>query len=360
MLHLSPLCGNKPRILFLPNWRVHPEVPGEARQSPDFFPRDGRYWMFRHFDSVPRVDVLDAASWRYWAKEEQYLRFYVGQAARALSRCRDYDLVFAFGAQSAVALLGALRLLRRRHPPVIVDDAGCLNAGRPDRRLSFWSTRWALREAAHVVWHSSASLRLCEDVCPELATRGQFFPFGVNLPDLAGAVVADGDYAICVGQSPRDWRNLAATWSRFPYRQLILVGAPQTGVPRQPNVTVLPKVPFAEYISLLAGARLVILPIPDGLASWGQMTLLQAMGLGKPVIVTDVRPVRDYISAGCVRVKANDVADLTRAVDRFWEDEEARRTLGNEARRVIADFYSEPVMAKRFQSIITETLLRAR
>lgn len=330
-----------------------------ARQSPDFFPRDGRYWMFRHFDSTPRVDVLDAASWRYWTREEQYLRFYVGQAVRALSRCRDYDLVFAFGAQSAVALLGALRLLGRSHPPVIVDDAGCVNGGRPDRRFSFWCSRWALREAAHVVWHSSASLRLCEDACPELATRGEFIPFGVNLPDLAGAVVADGDYAICVGQSPRDWQSLLAAWSALPHRRLVLVGAPQREVPTQRDVTVLPRVPFAEYVRLLAGARLVILPLPDGLASWGQMTLLQAMGLGKPVVVTDVQPVRDYISAGCVRVKANDVADLSRAVNRLWEDEEARQTLGTEARRVVANFYSEPEMARRFQRIITETLLPA-
>lgn len=366
MLHSSPPAGRRPRILFLPNWQVHGAGAAAGRQTPDYYPADGLYWFFRHFERPAAVDVLDAASWRRWDLEERYLRLYAGQGLQALLREREYDLVFAFGAQSAVALLAATRVLPRRagRPKVLVDDAGALNAGRPDRRLTFQATRWALRGADRIVWHASATEELMRRLCPELAARGEWFPFGASLADLdsaapdgraQGAPEGEG-YALCAGNSPRAWERLVAAWPRSGPR-LLLLGAPPLTLPKlPPSVRALPRVPFSEYARFVAGARVVLLPLPEGWSSWGQMTLLQAMGLGRPVVVTDVLPVRDYVARGCLTVPAGDMDALVGAALDLWDDADRRRALGADARRAVEEEFDERLMARRFEQTIAGLL----
>jgi glycosyltransferase involved in cell wall biosynthesis len=54
--------------------------------------------------------------------------------------------------------------------------------------------------------------------------------------------------------------------------------------------------PKDEYDRALLGARAVVVPLRAAARSAGQQTYLNAMMLGKPVIVTDVYGVHDYIS----------------------------------------------------------------
>jgi glycosyltransferase involved in cell wall biosynthesis len=356
VLHKVPAGTRGTRVLFLPNWPVAGAADAAGRQSPDYYPSDGQYWFFRHFAMPVAVDVLDTAAWPGFRLEESFAHFYLSQGLAAARIASQYDLVFAFGAQSAVGLLALLRLRQKPHPPVIVDDAGCLNAGRPDRRVSFSATRWALGGASRIIWHSTASLELCRELCPELAAKGEYLPFGTNLRDLAGVDVSDGDYAVCAGNSPRGWTQLATAWRAFPGRRLLLLGSDLRQADLPSHVLSMPKVPFRTYVRLLAGARLVVLPLPDGWASWGQMTLLQAMALGKPVVVTDVRPVRDYISQGCVTVRSDDYDAMLREAGRLWLDADLRRTLGRVARQAATERFDEALMANRLEAILVESL----
>jgi len=57
-----------------------------------------------------------------------------------------------------------------------------------------------------------------------------------------------------------------------------------------------------EFMHLLAGARAVVVPMRKMLRSAGQQTYLNAMRLGKPVIVTEAPGVRDYIIDGSTGV----------------------------------------------------------
>jgi len=343
----------------MPNWAVVPENRRHGWQSPDYYPDDGKYWFFRQFAEEWSVDVLDAASWYYWASEERFLRFYLGQGLQALRHVNRYDLVFAFGSQSAVALLGTLRCLGLPHPPVVVDDAGCLNAGHPEKRLSFQATRWALEDTAAVIWHATASRELCTRACPRLAARGTFVPLGINDHEFLSTPTHDGGYALCTGYAQRGWPTLLDAWRSLPGVPLKLLGAPlrQAGLP--PGVTVLPRMSFPDYRDLVAGARVVVLPVPDGWASWGQMTLLQAMALGKPVVVTQTKPVRDYLSdEWCVPVPPEDPAALAQGVQSLWNDPCSRDRLGKAARQAVTERFSERQMARRFEDLLLRVLRR--
>ncbi len=54
-----------------------------------------------------------------------------------------------------------------------------------------------------------------------------------------------------------------------------------------------------EFRQLMAGAAMVVVPMEEGhLHSGGQQTYLNAMAMGKPVIVCDPRGAPDYITDG--------------------------------------------------------------
>ena len=112
------------------------------------------------------------------------------------------------------------------------------------------------------------------------------------------------------------------------------------------------RVSFAEYQRYMAHARIVVHPVPDGAASFGQMTLLDAFAAARPVVVTDVAPVRDYLGAWCERVGGGDPASLAKAVRELWEDRGKRSRLGAAARAAVERRFSEREMAVKFESIL--------
>jgi glycosyl transferase family 1 len=57
-----------------------------------------------------------------------------------------------------------------------------------------------------------------------------------------------------------------------------------------------------EFMQLLASSHAVVVPLRQTVRSAGQQTYLNAMGLGKPVVVTDAPGVRDYVIDGVTGV----------------------------------------------------------
>ena len=57
-----------------------------------------------------------------------------------------------------------------------------------------------------------------------------------------------------------------------------------------------------DFMTLLANAHAVVIPLRQSVRSAGQQSYLTAMGLAKPVIVTEAPGVRDYIVDGVTGV----------------------------------------------------------
>jgi glycosyltransferase involved in cell wall biosynthesis len=164
---------------------------------------------------------------------------------------------------------------------------------------------------------------------------------------------------MCAGYSNRDWKTLAEAWDVLPSVPLLLLGAPREAQSILPMATSLRKVDFATYIRLMARSRLVVLPLPDGWGSWGQMTMLQACALGKPVVVSDVKPVRDYLGPWLNAVPSKDPAALARAVSVLWGTSSRRRELGALSETVTVERFSEAVMARAIEAELLRAVTNA-
>ncbi len=65
----------------------------------------------------------------------------------------------------------------------------------------------------------------------------------------------------------------------------------------------------------------MVIPLHDVLYSTGQTVLLENLAMGRPVIVSDVSVVRDYISpAVATAVPPEDVDALRGALDEEWSE----------------------------------------
>jgi hypothetical protein len=351
---MMPAASAGARILFVPNWRVARELQATPVQRPNLaLPREP-YWFFRHFVRPPEVTVLDVGHPVCASLQDRFLSFYPAQALRAAFGAHRYDVIVVHGAQSAVALLPMLRGLARFAPPCIVIDPGCLNMARPERRVQFALTRRALGLSQHIVWHSSASKRFCEKRAPELAAKGSFVPFGIALDDLPAVTQVDGDYAVCLRYSARTWPLIADAFSQMRDIPLYLLSK-QRGAVTHP-ATRLEEMPFAEYCRFVARARLVLLPLDDGWGSWGQTTLLHAMALRKPVIVSNVKPIRDYAQRGCVLVEPETPGAWAEQLRAVWHNADLREKMARGGFEAVASEFSEQRLGRELESVVDSVL----
>jgi glycosyltransferase involved in cell wall biosynthesis len=101
---------------------------------------------------------------------------------------------------------------------------------------------------------------------------------------------------------------------------------------------------------LYRGSDLVLLPLEDSTAN---NALLEGMACGRPVIVTDIGGVRDYISAEAADlVPPRDPAAILQLLARYAADRDSLADRGGAARKHAEALLSWPMAADRFDSIL--------
>jgi glycosyltransferase involved in cell wall biosynthesis len=125
------------------------------------------------------------------------------------------------------------------------------------------------------------------------------------------------------------------------------------GVP--PNVEVQSLSP-AEFRQRMAEASIVVMPMRATLLHAGaQQSILNAMLMGKPVVLTDPEGGSDYIESGNtgLLVPYGDTAGLQQAIQSLLDRPEERRSMGERARLAAL-----PLTTERCNTLIWEHALR--
>jgi glycosyltransferase involved in cell wall biosynthesis len=152
-----------------------------------------------------------------------------------------------------------------------------------------------------------------------------------------GLVAASGDYLFSGGDSMRDYPMLLAAVRDLPIPVRIATHwRPPSGFFVPSNVR-FETTDRSEFLTVLAGARLVVLPLrTDNLRTCGQQSYLNAMALGKAVVVTDPDDAAFYIEHGRTGMltPAGEPEMLREAIVSLWDSPEKLRGMGEEARHV--------------------------
>lgn len=273
------------------------------------------------------------------------------KALKLLIHEGDYDAVVT-GDLRTGQILGFSRTLLRTRRPIHVqteitldreNDSFLWKLKRGFQRLAFASTDLLVTSALGEVDIYSQRLRIPRE-------RFRFVPFHTNVVD-PGPVGEERGYAFSAGRSGRDFEVLARAAEGLDMDLVVLANAASLkGVTFPSRTTVLVDQPYDQYLELLHGSDFVVVPLTDLPRSTGQVVILEAMAIGKAVIVTETVGTVDYVESGenGLLVPPGDAEALATAMRRLSEDPELRARLSakglESARRHTFRIYVEEIL----------------
>lgn len=348
------------RILFLPNWHVNRlSVDDCTIQAPDKQVLGEPYWFFKYFPKDTQVDIIDIGEENWLRCIEHKIKFYVAQPWKAFRIRHRYDLVISHGAQSGL-MYELLSSFVKRKPRHLMFDIGGLNGARVNR-TEMPLIRWALRKAPHIIVHSSRQLHLYSAHYPKLASNATFIPFGNDVDYFQPEEREMKRLILTFGRAKRDNDTLCAAFSTIPDKKgfkLVVVGDVQLKEKYAGcrEVEFLPPVPLKRLVELTRESAFVVVPLPEYLYSYGQMSFLQSMALGKALIVTETTSSVDYVRSapGVERVLPYDVDGMMEALKRLMAcDFSDLRKRGEANRKFVVSHFSERQMAEKIFDFIS-------
>jgi glycosyltransferase involved in cell wall biosynthesis len=168
-----------------------------------------------------------------------------------------------------------------------------------------------------------------------LGSKAAFLPLPAD-GDLAAATrdAVEGDYVFAGGSAGRDYATLISAVRDAEICVQLVTFDPSVLGTIPENVDVAGPMPVHAFLTRLAGARVVAVPLASADSPHGQTTLVQALALGRPVVATRSVGVVDYVDDGVegYLVDAGDEAALRCALLRVARDDELRSRLAAHAR----------------------------
>ena len=249
-----------------------------------------------------------------------------------------------------------LSFLPRRWRPTIVfcGEAWAPNTGWRavlDRII----VRFADRAVSRYALLSNDERRLFPLVWGVDEAKVHFVPYMCSLTEeeMQGCVET-GTHIFAGGNSFRDYAPLVEAARMMPEHSFVFATSKLNNHPNLPPNVRAGQVPTDEYVRLLRGAALVVVPLRTGTyRASGQQTYLNAMALKKPVIVNDALGVRDYVRHGenglivrgtpdsyveALRWALDPVhqPDVERMIERAYQDVLERFNVTHHARALVA------------------------
>jgi glycosyltransferase involved in cell wall biosynthesis len=195
------------------------------------------------------------------------------------------------------------------------------------------------------------------------AAKLGFVPLHSSPEYLARPVVPHQRYVIAAGRTFRDYATLIEAFAGVDL-PLTIVASPSNIPARDipPNVTILFDRPLSELIDLIASSMIVVVPLQEREISIGQTVVLEAMSMGKAVVVTAVNGTIDYIEhmETGVLVPPRDPEALRRAVLLLAGDDALRQRMGAAARQRISTHFLPSHYAAQVAELLCGTGAHAR
>jgi glycosyltransferase involved in cell wall biosynthesis len=106
-------------------------------------------------------------------------------------------------------------------------------------------------------------------------------------------------------------------------------------------------------------SRFIVIPLRIDTGMWcaGSTSVLQAQALGKPVIVTHLPGIAEYVKNGETGyvVKGNDPDAMAEAINRLWKDPQRAAEMGKNARQWMRENFSLQNYVDQFAALVKRT-----
>lgn len=252
-----------------------------------------------------------------------------------------------------------------KHKPLVAVDLVLGYPGTPIARLESVIKKALLCRVDHFINYFKCSAGYAS-FYGVTAARSSFVHFKPNLRHRYETVPnPDGEYVLCFGRSRRDYDTFFRAVKQLPYaaaiprpdfKQLRAHGSRFSYQLDQlpPQVMLLEDDGSQEaMIRIIGGANIVALPmVPDNLLA-GIGVYLNAMLLGKCVIITEGAGVTDVLTDEGLFVPAGDPDVLAETIQLAWEDKELRLRTARNGYRHATSLGGEAELHQRVLTTLT-------
>lgn len=216
--------------------------------------------------------------------------------------------------------------------------------------IKFALMRMILQRVDRCVLYARADIPRFAEYYKFPKSKFNFVPFHNTLhPHRYIYMETPGTYIFSGGNSDRDYSPLVEAMRPLGAQCLIACSpAALQGIDLPINVYRVEANP-RQFRQLLKGAAIVVAAMKGGLLrSAGQQTFLNAMRLGKPVIVSDPEGAADYITNGetGLLVPPGEAEALRHALDRLLRDSAEISRIGKNAQGASAGFTTQNTCGK--------------
>lgn len=309
------------------------EVRGGRRPCPEYLRLEERHG----------VELLDWSRLGSWAGGRS-ARVSVAHAAAGLRRAADFDAVFSDGEHVGVPLALAMRARGVRRPHLMLGHH--LTNGA--KRQVF---RWLRPQAriSRVLVHSRRQVELASAELGIPRDRVRFVPYCADTGFWSAAPPSSSEpLVVSAGREHRDYATLATACRDLPVRVHIAAGSlfsPSATHTQPESWPAGFSVGFADHVTLrdwYARAAVVAVPLVPTDFQAGVTTILEAMSMARPVVVSATAGQRDVVEDGVtgVMVPPGDPGALREALERLLASPAERARLGANARAAVEERFS--------------------
>ncbi len=269
---------------------------------------------------------------------------------QSLYKSRRYDLVLAFSEAPALLPVLAKLLLGNRVPVAVCDPGVTENWPLREHLLDFIVPRL---DAIFVLGGNQKQYierRWCTEALIEVVHYHADTHFFV--PEAA----ASGGPILSVGDDEaRDFECLMAAQAGLDVPIILKTKRNVAGASSSPNIAVMSqRLSAVDFRALYARSRFVVVPLRPAVHASGVNTVVEAMAMGKAVIVSDSPGIRDYAAPNetCLMVPCSDASALRAAIDHLVADPTACQRLGTNGRQFVEEKLSHTVYARKFAAAL--------
>lgn len=347
------------KILFIPNWNVH-HLPKDnpSIQAPDKYVDGEKYWFYKYFPEGTSVDILDIGkkSLIHWFEKKCHIYFL--QPFKAFLKRNKYDIVISHGAQSGL-FYELFSSFTKQKPQHLMFDIGGLNSSRVNL-FEMSILRFILRKCPNIIVHSSAQINFYKQHYPKQAPNVRFIPFGADIEYFNSyAIDSSNNTIIAFGYAKRDYKTLCDAFCKIANKDYKLHIIGDTRLANEysefKNIQFSSRLPLNQLIENVSKCAFVVIPLPEFMYSYGQMSILQSMSMGKSLIITETTSTRDYISnaPGVIKTRPGNVEDMANAIEQMINTPaDERHRLGLENLNYVKAHYNEKEMGNQIYEIV--------
>ena len=326
--------------------------------SNDRFPRLDYIEIARMLEADLLGYDLYSASWYHWARQIQsMLKLDFVESLSVATRSSKYNLVLSASEKVAIPLAASFYMMKREKPHIVIGHK--LSSIRKGRLFSMWPLHETF---SHIICVCRSQLDYTINNLGISESKADFVYDNVDHNFFRPLKIDIGDYILAVGQEQRDYKTLLQAMAGTGLKLVIVASSHWSNhrleIERTEDVTVLEHISYQELRALYAGARLVVIPLYDVDYAAGVNSVLEAMAMAKPVVISHGRGVVDYVvhNETGIYTSPGDVEELKDTVLSLWGKPRQLDRLGKNARQAVEEEMNLTTYVNRIVQIVHETL----